>query len=254
MRFVAQVSIGTVIDPSTVNETLPSELSTIINKAMAHEQEQRHATAAELSDDLVTYLTTPTKRTVTQDRRGRLPHGRIFAATLAIAALATVFAVAPWRSSFPNPVYEWNGHFYALTESEVDWESAEAKAVSHGGHLITISSQEEQVFVESTFLTPPDRVFWIGMTDAEREGDWHWVSGEPVQYTNWAGKGEPNNVTSRHPITGSVVEEDYGVINWHFVLEGPNRRSCTWNDFYSIHSDDRVTGFRGIMEFAADPR
>ncbi len=101
----------------------------------------------------------------------------------------------------------------------MDWVSAEAEAVARGGHLITINDSEEQSFVEKTYLTPPDRVFWIGMTDAEKEGDWHWVSGEPVEYTYWAGKGEPNNVISRHPITGSVVEEDYGVINWHFVFE-----------------------------------
>ena len=90
---------------------------------------------------------------------------------------------------FPAPVYEWNGHFYALTENEMDWVSAEAEAVAHGGHLITINNAEEQAFVEKTFLTPPDRVFWIGMTDAEKEGDWHWVSGEPVEYTNWENRG-----------------------------------------------------------------
>ena len=183
--LVAQVSIGNVIDPSTVNKAIPPELETIINKAMAREQDQRHATVAELSDDLETYLTTPTKLTVTQEKRATLRLGRIFAAMLAMVALVVLFAVAPWRTSFPSPVYEWNGHFYALTESEMDWESAEAEAVSHGGHLITINSQEEQAFVERTFLTPPDRVFWIGMTDAEKEGDWHWVSGEPVEYTNW---------------------------------------------------------------------
>jgi hypothetical protein len=48
----------------------------------------------------------------------------------------------------------------------VDWVSAEAEAVEIGAHLITINSADEQAFVEKTFLTPPDSVFWIRMTDA----------------------------------------------------------------------------------------
>ena len=128
-----------------------------------------------------------------------------------------------------------------LTENEMDWVSAEAEAVAHGGHLITINDAEEQAFVEKTFLTPPDRVFWIGMTDAEKEGDWHWVSGEPVEYTNWENRGEPNNVSGRHPVTGETMDEDYGVINWHFVVQPPRRRVCTWNDINSVPNDDRIT-------------
>ncbi len=76
----------------------------------------------------------------------------------------------------------------------MDWASAEAEAVAHGGHLITIGRQQEQEFVVATFLSPPDKVYWIGMTDAEKEGDWHWISGEPITFTNWENPGEPNNV------------------------------------------------------------
>ncbi len=32
----------------------------------------------------------------------------------------------------------------------------------------------------------------IGFTDEGHEGDWTWMSGEPVTYVNWA-PGEPNN-------------------------------------------------------------
>ena len=131
--------------------------------------------------------------------------------------------------------------------------SAEAEAVSHGGHLITINSEEEQAFVERTFLTPPDRVLWIGMTDAEKERDWHWVSGEPVEFTNWE-RGEPNNVKRQDSATGETTDEDYGVINWHLIVMPPPRRACTWNDINSVPNNDRVPPYRGIMEFGSDPR
>jgi hypothetical protein len=165
-----------------------------------------------------------------------------------------VVALIPWQSAISEPVYQWNGHYYALTSEETDWVSAEAEAASHGGHLITINNAQEQAFVEKTFLTPPDQVFWIGMTDAEEEGEWHWVSGEPVEYANWENPGEPNNVIWRHPVTGQAIDEDYGVINWHFVIEPPRRRSSTWNDILSVTNDDQIKGYRGIMEFATDPR
>ena len=138
---------------------------------------------------------------------------------LVMVVLVVTFIVAPWRTTFPNPVYEWNGHYYAFTENEMDWVSAEAEAVSHGGHLITINDQKEQEFVERTFLSPPDRVFWIGMTDAEKEGDWHWMSGEPVEYRNWESRGEPNKVIWRDSDTDETMDEDYGVINWHQIQE-----------------------------------
>ena len=55
-------------------------------------------------------------------------------------------------------------------------------------------------------------------------------------------------------MTGKTMDEDYGVINWHAVVEPPRKRSCTWNDIYSVPGDDRITGYRGIMEFESDPR
>ena len=250
--LVAEVSIGEFTDPGTRNKAISSELNTIIKNAMARKQDQRHATVGQLSNDLDAYLTTPTKETA-QENRTTPRLGRIVAALVATVVLIVLLVAAPWRSSFPTPVYEWNGHFYALTESEMDWQSAEAEAVSHGGHLITINGKEEQAFVEKTFLTPPDSVYWIGMTDAEREGHWHWISGEPVEYTNWE-RAEPNNVIRKDPATGVTMDEDYGVINWHLIVMPPPRRACTWNDINSATEDERVTPYRGIMEFASDPR
>ena len=33
---------------------------------------------------------------------------------------------------------------------------------------------------------------WLGLTDEFEEGNWQWVTGEPLDYTNWY-EGEPNN-------------------------------------------------------------
>ena len=55
----------------------------------------------------------------------------------------------------------------------------------NGGHLATISSQEENDFLG-------EDGGWIGFTDEANEGEWIWVTGEDVTFTQWAG-GEPNN-------------------------------------------------------------
>ena len=220
---------------------------------MAREPNERYASARHLSDDLEAYLNPLPKLTVTSETRMAWRRGHIFAAVLTTIALVALFAVAPWHATFPSPVYEWNGHYYTLTENEMDWVSAEAEAVSHGGHLITINSAEEQAFVEKTFCAVRFENLWIGMTDAGREGNWHWVSGEPVEYTAWDPV-EPNNCKWRHPVTGKTIDEDYGVVHRHFDAQPPRGRWCHWNDVKSVSNDDRVLPYRGIMEFESDPR
>lgn len=38
----------------------------------------------------------------------------------------------------------WNGHYYTIYDSSMDWESAKKYCKKQGGHLVTITSKEEQ--------------------------------------------------------------------------------------------------------------
>ncbi len=253
--LLAQVALDHFRPARQLNKSLPRELDEILDKATKHQPDQRYATARAMADDLDKYLLV-TNQPVTRPAAGPSRQRRVAVSFVVFGMLALLAAlIRQWlRSDLPYPVYQWNGHFYALTNHETDWESAAAEAVPHGGHLITIGSRQEQEFVVATFLTPPDKVYWIGLTDVEKEGDWRWVSGEPIAYKNWENPGEPNNFKGRHPVTGELVDEDYGVINWHFVVEPPRQRAGTWNDLYSQFGDSSRRGYRGIMEFASDPR
>ena len=82
----------------------------------------------------------------------------------------------------------FNGHYYKVYSLDVSWKEAKTICENLGGHLATITSSEEQAFIETFSTGKP----WIGATDEKAEGTWEWITGETWDYTNW-GSGEPNN-------------------------------------------------------------
>ncbi len=84
----------------------------------------------------------------------------------------------------------YNGYDYQLFTISRIWDEAKADCEAQGGHLVTITSSEENDFVSS--LAGSNNI-WIGFTDELNEGNWQWVTGESVTYTNWR-SGEPNDV------------------------------------------------------------
>lgn len=83
-----------------------------------------------------------------------------------------------------------NGHYYARIHEPMSWESARLRAGVLGGHLATVTSQEENNFVMPLCLAGGGASSWLG---GKRVGkQWTWITGEPWDYANWA-PGEPNN-------------------------------------------------------------
>jgi hypothetical protein len=109
--------------------------------------------------------------------------------------------ISNWYS---NPA---NGHEYALWGFG-NWIDA-YNATPTGAHLVTFSDVAEEHWVWETFGSIVEKSssapsydwyrVWIGFTDSENygasEGNWRWITGEAVTYTNW-GQGEPNNMYS----------------------------------------------------------
>lgn len=96
----------------------------------------------------------------------------------------------------------FNGHTYQVIECDtvngISWEEAEARCEEMGGHLVTITSQEEQDYVESLIKDAKSKSYHIGMY-REDDGEstklgWKWVTGEAFEYSNWD-DGEPNQET-----------------------------------------------------------
>ena len=85
----------------------------------------------------------------------------------------------------------YQDRIYEVYKKNSTWESARARAETLGGHLVTVTSAQEQAAVAK--LLPELRGFWIGATDEAREGVWQWVTGEPFDYANWHPDGQPDN-------------------------------------------------------------
>ena len=123
---------------------------------------------------------------------------------------------------------------------EITWTDARAAAEARGGHLVTITSEEENATVFALIngrmeLFQPEGGSggpllgpWIGgyQPDGSPEpgGNWQWITGEAFTYVNWSA-GEPNNyyATAENKLH-------------YYQMEG------AWNDLYQ---DNRNGGGGG---------
>jgi len=90
------------------------------------------------------------------------------------------------KSFLPQPLLERtniaNGHKYVVL-SPATWTASEQKAIELGGHLATISDEDENKWLASTFRE--FRSLWIGLNDRTERFRFSWISGERSTFTNW---------------------------------------------------------------------
>jgi len=75
---------------------------------------------------------------------------------------------------------------YEIVPWTKGWQAAKADAEAHGGHLATVTSAEEWETLRNLFPLRDLLGCWLGASDAEEEGVWQWVTGEPWNFTRWA--------------------------------------------------------------------
>ena len=122
-------------------------------------------------------------------------------------------------------------HRYRMFKGVPRWVEAKAFCQALGGHLATMTSEEENQFVywfmrENDFLTA-----YFGLEDEERDRTWEWVTGEPVEYTIWD-SGEPS-------YSG---RERYGMYFYKHL-------TGTWNDAHFYEDAEVDPGCSFICEW-----
>ncbi|XP_077893629.1 C-type lectin domain family 17, member A isoform X3 [Ictidomys tridecemlineatus] len=111
------------------------------------------------------------------------------------------------RITCPEGWLPFEGRCYYFSPSTKSWDEARKFCQENYSHLVIINSFAEHNFVAKAHGSP--RVYWLGLNDKNREGDWRWLDGSPVTLSFWAPQ-EPNN----------IYEEDCASMN----------NGGTWND------------------------
>ncbi|XP_068520411.1 C-type lectin domain family 17, member A-like [Anas acuta] len=80
---------------------------------------------------------------------------------------------------------------YLFSTDAKPWMEAKDSCAGLGGQLAIVKSELENKFLANYIMET--RVFWLGLSDMHKEGDWQWVDGRSLSLSFW-GRGEPNNV------------------------------------------------------------
>ena len=140
--------------------------------------------------------------------------------TLSSAICVSAEDTAVTTPQIPENAVEFNGSYYKVFNDRLCWLDAELYCESLGGHLVTITSQEEQDFIESINWQKK----WIGgYRHTGWDNTWYWITGEKWDYTNW-GEGEPNN-------SSNVISNENKASVWPKLWNDLNLNSTEQNGF-----------------------
>lgn len=132
----------------------------------------------------------------------------------------------------PDKRATYAGHSYLVAMKPTSWKEARKLAEALGGHLATISDENENTFVGKLARKNGAGNVWIGLSDEANEGSFIWVTGEPLAFTKWR-SGEPNNNSAEQ------TPENYAVI-------ATSSAANEWNDL----GGDAIRPF--VVEFDSD--
>ena len=108
-----------------------------------------------------------------------------------------------------------NGHAYKKIRCG-SLKDAKNRAAAEGASLVAINDAAEQKWLLGLF---GNHLYWIGLSNAEKEGEWVWQNGEPLTYTNWGDKHSfPRSTLSSEEKDSAVMTFVNG--QWHAVGPG----------------------------------
>lgn len=128
----------------------------------------------------------------------------------------------------PQEAYTFGGHSYMFYSGSLTWDQAVDYCEEVGGHLATITSQEEWSFIQEIAKEKGGH-FWLGATDKNYNGDWRWITGEAWQFTAWSNE-YPNSDSEADYLYISSTR-DYMWYNWEQKMDNNANEGfiCEWD-------------------------
>lgn len=146
------------------------------------------------------------------------------------------FKIANYNSLAPLASIEYNGHTYEFYNHAYTWYEAYLACEKLGGHLVTITSPEENKKVVD-LVNGACSTVWIGSTKFS-SSNWYWVNSEPYTENNFWASGEPNN-TSGNEFFINLYTSDANSGKWNDVIgntENIKGFVCEYDD--NVIADD----------------
>lgn len=136
----------------------------------------------------------------------------------------------------PLKTITYGGNTYAvygvpakMCEATVPWSYAKTYAESIGGHLVTITSEEEWQAM-MPLLEEARCDVWLGATDEEETGNWKWITGEVFSYSEWE---------TGYPKMDAYYKENYLMVN-HATTKWIQERNPLW-----LEANNFIVEFEG---------
>src|SRR5262249_14596271 len=101
-----------------------------------------------------------------------------------------------------------------------------------GGDLVSLETPAEcqwvYPFAAAQYGAPETFAFWLGATDLGHENVFAWVSGAPLQFTDWD-NGEPDNDTNQDVVMATRVAAGGLQFKWQDTSSGGKQVFvCEW--------------------------
>ena len=114
-----------------------------------------------------------------------------------------------------------DGHRYYCSKFKATWQDAAEHARRMGGYLVIINDEYENKLL-SEFLEV--RSAYIGLSDHVEEGEFKWVDGSGVTYSNWY-PGQPNDYRGKQDyvelLNDGYWNDQYSYKKLEFIVELP---------------------------------
>lgn len=123
-----------------------------------------------------------------------------------------------YKVNYTNPVQisptsmKYNGHEYILVDSQMCWTDAKCFAEEFGGHLATITSQEEWNAIKGMLSEGGMKAYWLGASDDDSEGSFKWITNEAFAFNSFS-SGQPDNAGGNENYLGIWLDNGKWVWN-----------------------------------------